>query len=104
MIRGHYLTPVALFGISVFPLIAVAALHLVSLGRTSLRAASRDGNLQRSRILWPSTVRVVRTAASTGGELGGMMFLMEYREAAGWDGLTIFRLDTRTRVLHRCHR
>jgi hypothetical protein len=42
--------------------------------------------------------------ASTGGELGGMMFLMEYREAAGWDGLTIFRLDTRTRVLHRCHR
>jgi hypothetical protein len=39
-IRGHYLTPVALFGISVFPLIAVASLLLVSFGRTSLRAES----------------------------------------------------------------
>ncbi|MBB5164144.1 hypothetical protein [Mycobacterium sp. AZCC_0083] len=58
-IRGHYLTPTALFGISVFPLIATAALLLVSLGRTSLRAETdSDGTVLRPDRLF-STLMIV---------------------------------------------
>jgi len=58
-IRGHYLTPVALFGISVFPLIAMASLLLVSFGRTSLRAESdSEGTLLRPDRLF-STLMIV---------------------------------------------
>jgi hypothetical protein len=58
-IRGHYLTPIALFGISVFPLVAVAALLLVSSGRTSLRAETdSDGTVLRPDRLF-STLMIV---------------------------------------------
>jgi hypothetical protein len=62
-LRGHYLTPVALFGISVFPLIAVAALLLVSSGRTSLRAETdSEGTILRPDRVF-STLMIVGFAS-----------------------------------------
>ncbi|MCU1697363.1 MAG: hypothetical protein JWR34_3426 [Mycobacterium sp.] len=62
-IRGHYLTPIALFGMAVFPLIAEAALLLVSLGRTTLRAETdSDGTVLRPDRLF-STLMLVGLAS-----------------------------------------
>jgi hypothetical protein len=59
MIRGHYLTTVALLGITVFPLVVVAALNLVAFGRTSLRAESdSEGTLLRPDRLFSTLMMV----------------------------------------------
>jgi hypothetical protein len=58
-IRGHYLTPVALFGIVAFPLLLLVALQLVSLGRSSLRAScDSTGTTMRSDRVFSTLVVV----------------------------------------------